>query len=112
MLTISELTTFLDWASVLNVAYLCIASLPLIFMRNARVQVGENLETPTLDAFLYQKPKEKGSHMVPCQERIIPRRYSAVPHSNSGSTFHRLTRRKEKKRGEWRGPTDSQSTIL
>ena len=34
MLTISELTTLLGWASVLNVAYLCIASLALIFMRN------------------------------------------------------------------------------
>jgi hypothetical protein len=34
MLTISELTTLLGWASVLNIAYLCIAALALTFMRS------------------------------------------------------------------------------
>lgn len=33
MITISELTTLLGWASVLNVAYLFIASLILMLMR-------------------------------------------------------------------------------
>ncbi len=33
MLTISELTTLLGWASLLNIAYLCLAALALIFMR-------------------------------------------------------------------------------
>ena len=36
-------------------------------LRNARLYaVGEKLETPTLDAFLYLKLEEKGYRMVPC----------------------------------------------
>lgn len=39
MLTISELTTLLGWASVLNIAYLCLAALALMFMRGVLFSV-------------------------------------------------------------------------
>lgn len=35
MITISQLTEFLGWVSIINIAYLCLASLVLIFMKGA-----------------------------------------------------------------------------
>ena len=39
MLTISELTTLLGWASVLNIAYLGLAALAMMFMRGVLFSV-------------------------------------------------------------------------
>lgn len=35
MITISQFTELLGWASIINIAYLCLASLVLIFMKGA-----------------------------------------------------------------------------
>lgn len=35
MITLSQLTELLGWASIINIAYLCIASFVLIFMKGA-----------------------------------------------------------------------------
>ena len=45
------------------------------------------METPTLEAVSYLMHMEKGSRMALCQEKIIPRRYSGVSHSNLTPLF-------------------------
>lgn len=43
MMTLSELTELLGWAAIINIAYLCIASFTLVFMKGAVTSIQKKM---------------------------------------------------------------------